>query len=181
MTADGGIGQSMDVARLHGPHDVRVAREAVPVPGAGDELVRITMVGLCGSDLHWFDDGRIGATRLADPLVLGHEAVGLIASGPRRGTRVALEPAAPCGVCSTCLNGRGWLCPRGRFAGHTPVDGALREFMAWPAGRLVPLPDTIADPDAALLDWASRSMRWISRGSRQGCGPRSSAAGRSGS
>ena len=142
----------MDAARLHGPHDVRVAREAVPVPGPGEELVRVTTVGLCGSDLHWFDDARIGATVLGDPLVLGHEAVGVIAAGPRRGMRVALEPAAPCGACATCREGRGWLCPSGRFAGHAPVDGALRELMAWPAELLVPLPDTIGDPDAALLE-----------------------------
>ena len=65
---------------------------------------------------------------------------------------MAIEPAAPCGVCATCRDGRGWLCPDGRFAGHAPVDGALRERMAWPADLLVPLPDAVGDVDAALLE-----------------------------
>ncbi|MBA3738299.1 MAG: alcohol dehydrogenase catalytic domain-containing protein, partial [Actinobacteria bacterium] len=92
----------MLVARLHGPRDVRVALEPVPLPHPGEGVVRVTTVGLCGSDLHWYEDGRVGATGLSDPLVLGHEAAGVVESGPRRGTRVAIEPAAPCGACATC-------------------------------------------------------------------------------
>ncbi len=169
----------MHVARLHGPRDVRLGREAVPVPVPGEALIRITTVGLCGSDLHWFETGRIGTTELADPLVLGHEAAGVVAVGPRRGERVVLEPAAPCGMCAPCRSGRAWLCSSARFAGHTPQDGALREFMAWPADLLVPLPDAIEDPEAALLEPLGVALHALdlagvdatTRAGVVGCGP----------
>jgi L-iditol 2-dehydrogenase len=85
-------------ARLHGLGDVRVADEARPVPLAGEVLVRVTAVGLCGSDLHWFGEGGIGDAVLSAPVVLGHEFAGVIQGGPDDGTRVAVDPALPCGV-----------------------------------------------------------------------------------
>ena len=71
--------------RLHGRRDVRLHAEPAPVPRDGEVVVRITAVGLCGSDLHWYDEGAIGETDLAAPLVLGHELAGVIEGGPRDG------------------------------------------------------------------------------------------------
>ncbi len=142
----------MKVARLHGRGDLRLADEPVPEPGPGEVLVRVTAVGICGSDLHWYDESGIGEARLARPLVLGHEASGTIASGPRCGTRVAIDPNLPCGACETCARGLGHLCPRVRFLGHSDTDGALRELMAWPEERLVPIPDAIDDVAGAVLE-----------------------------
>ena len=122
----------MRVARLHGVGDIRVSDEAVPEPGPGECLVRVTAVGICGSDLHWWDQGGIGDAQVAQPLVLGHEGAGVIESGPRRGQRVAIDPAIPCGVCRPCRDGYRNLCVRVRFAGHGGTDGAMREFMTWP-------------------------------------------------
>ena len=139
-------------ARLHGSGDIRVADEPLPVPDAGQRLVRVTAVGLCGSDLHWFTEGGIGDARLERPLVVGHEAAGVIEGGPDHGRRVAIDPAVPCERCDTCRSGRRNLCPAVRFAGHGLVDGALREFLTWPADLLHPVPDSLSDVDAAMLE-----------------------------
>jgi L-iditol 2-dehydrogenase len=139
-------------ARLHGPGDLRVGEEPEPEAGAGMSLVRVTAVGICGSDLHWWDEGAIGDATLAHPLVLGHEGAGVIAEGPRRGERVAIDPAIICGTCRACRDGYANLCYRIQFAGHGETDGMMRELMAWPAELLHPLPDTVTDADGALLE-----------------------------
>ena len=142
----------MTVARLHGPGDLRLHDEPCPVPAAGEVLLRVTSVGLCGSDRHWFQDGGIGGTILEEPLVLGHEFAGVIASGPDTGVRVVAEPADPCGTCRTCRGGSMELCSTAGFAGYGGTDGALRTYTTWPATLLQPLPDTIADDEASLLE-----------------------------
>jgi L-iditol 2-dehydrogenase len=142
----------MLVARLHAPHDVRLHDEAVPEPQADEILVRVAAVGLCGSDRRWFEEGGIGDARLGRPLVLGHEFAGTVASGPRIGERVAVDPANACGTCVVCSRGQLHLCPDMQFAGHGATDGALRAFIAWPGRLCHPLPDSIPDPEAALLE-----------------------------
>ena len=116
----------MKTLRLHGAGDLRLADEPAPIPGPGEALVRVTAVGICGSDLHWYDEAGIGDAVLDRPLVLGHEAAGVIVGGPRAGQRVAIDPSVPCGACETCALGRDHLCPQVRFLGHSTTDGALR-------------------------------------------------------
>lgn len=142
----------MRVARLHGRGDLRLVDEPPPVPGPGEVLVRVAAVGICGSDLHWYDESGIGEAALARPLVLGHEAAGVVASGPRAGTRVAIDPNLPCTACDTCRRGLGHLCPRVRFLGHSDTDGAMRELLAWPEAHLVSLPDGVDDVAGAMLE-----------------------------
>ena len=142
----------MKVARLHGKADIRLHAEPDPQPGPDEELVRVTGVGLCGSDLHWYEDARIGESGLSRPLVLGHEIGGVIVSGPRAGTRVAVDPADPCGHCEVCMAGLGHLCDTVRFCGHSSTDGGLRELMAWPARLLYAIPASISDTQAPLLE-----------------------------
>jgi L-iditol 2-dehydrogenase len=142
----------MEVLRLHGASDVRVHQEPEPVPAPGEELVSITAVGLCGSDLHWYEDGGIGEARVVEPLVLGHEMGGVIISGPRSGERVVVEPANPCGHCLVCRAGDANLCPDVRFCGHAPVDGGLRTRMSWPQRLLLAIPDTVQGEEVALLE-----------------------------
>jgi L-iditol 2-dehydrogenase len=112
----------------------------------------VTAVGICGSDLHWYEATGIGGASLARPLVLGHEAAGVIVEGPRAGERVAIDPQVPCRSCETCAEGRGHLCPDVRFLGHSVTDGALRELIAWPAVNLVPLPNDLDDEAGAMLE-----------------------------
>jgi L-iditol 2-dehydrogenase len=142
----------MKVARLYVVGDLRLADEPVPVTGPGETLVKVTAVGICGSDLHWWGEAGIGDARLAQPLVLGHEAAGVIADGPGRGRRVAIDPAIWCGTCRSCRDGYRNLCTRIRFAGHGGQDGAMREFLAWPSHLLPPLPDSLTDSDGAVLE-----------------------------
>jgi L-iditol 2-dehydrogenase len=142
----------MKAARLHAVGDLRLAAEPVPEPGPGETLVKVTAVGICGSDLHWWGEAGIGDARLAHPLVLGHEAAGVIEDGPDRGRRVAIDPAIPCGTCRPCRDGYRNLCLRIRFAGHGSQDGAMREFLAWPSHLLHRLPDGLADAGGAVLE-----------------------------
>jgi L-iditol 2-dehydrogenase len=142
----------MKVLRLHASHDLRLYDEPVPVPGAGETLVQVKAVGICGSDLHWFDEAAIGDAQLNRPLVLGHEFAGVIASGPRRGERVAVDPAIPCNACEYCKRGDPNLCPDIRFAGHGEVDGALREFLNWPSEGLYRIPESFSDTEGAMLE-----------------------------
>lgn len=143
---------TMKVARLHGPGDLRICEEPVPVPGPGQSLVRVTAVGLCGSDLHWYTHGSIGDARLTRPVVPGHEFAGVVVGGALDGRRVAVDPALPCGACELCAEGHPNLCPTVGFAGHGTCDGPLREHLAWRDDRLHLVPDSVSDAGAALLE-----------------------------
>jgi L-iditol 2-dehydrogenase len=166
-------------ARLHAVGDLRVGEEPEPAAEAGMSLVRVTAVGICGSDLHWWDEGAIGDATLAHPLVLGHEGAGVIAEGPRRGERVAIDPAIADGTCRACRDGYPNLCYRIRFAGHGETDGMMRELMTWPSELLYPLPDGVSDADGALLEPLGVAIHSVDLGhlpfagtaSVVGCGP----------
>ena len=169
----------MRAARLHAVGDLRVAEEPGPAPEPGTSLVRVTAVGICGSDLHWWDEGAIGDAKLTHPLVLGHEGAGVIAEGPRSGERVAIDPAIPCETCRACRDGYRNLCYRIRFSGHGDTDGMMREFMAWPSALLYPLPDQVSDADGAMLEPLGVAVHSVDLGhlpfggtaSVTGCGP----------
>jgi L-iditol 2-dehydrogenase len=139
-------------ARIHGPRDIRVGPEPVAARGDGEARLRVSAVGLCGSDLHWYAEAAIGATAIGRPLIPGHEFIGVIADGPRAGQRVVGDPADPCGRCDPCRAGAAHLCAIGRFAGHPDTDGALRSELPWPGRLLWPLRDTVEDDAAVLLE-----------------------------
>ena len=165
----------MKVARLHGVGDVRLSDEPAPTPGPGETLVRVTAVGLCGSDLHWYEQGGIGDARLDRPLVVGHEFAGVT----ERGQLVAVDPAVPCNHCDQCQAGHPNLCRDLRFAGHGADDGGLRECMAWPARCLVPLPASFNAAAGALLEPLGVAIHAVDLGHVRagapvgifGCGP----------
>jgi L-iditol 2-dehydrogenase len=166
-------------ARLHAVGDLRVADEPMPDGAPGMSLVQVTAVGICGSDLHWWDEGAIGDAKLTHPLVLGHEGAGVIAEGPRAGQRVAIDPAIPCQTCRACRDGYRNLCYRLKFSGHGDTDGMMREFMAWPTTALHPLPDRVSDADGAMLEPLGVAIHSVDLGhlpfggtaSVIGCGP----------
>jgi len=151
-------------ARLHGPRDLRVETVAHPgPPPPGQALLRVHVTGVCGSDLHSFTDARIGDTPVEAPFVIGHEFSATVeAVGPdaldfdfqplRPGTRVAVDPAQPCGACEFCAKGHPNLCARLRFCGNYPDGGSLCEWMHMPARSCVPVPDALDDTQAALLE-----------------------------
>jgi L-iditol 2-dehydrogenase len=148
-------------------------------------LVRVGSVGVCGSDVHYYEEGRIGEFVVRDPLVLGHEAGGVVVdTGPgvrglSPGDRVAMEPGVPCRSCRQCLTGHYNLCPDVTFFGTPPVDGAFCEYVVLPQAFVFAVPDTISDDAAALLEplsvgiWACR-RGGVTAGSRvlvTGAGP----------
>ena len=154
----------MQAARLHGPKDIRIASEAEPGdPAPGEVALEIKTVGICGSDLHMYETGKIGYTRIESPVILGHEFMGeVIALGEgaldglhqplKVGQRVAVEPAVPCWRCETCEHGHPNLCPNHYFYGLFPEDGALRQGMNVSARNCFPLPESISDDAAPLLE-----------------------------
>jgi len=165
----------MKSVRLHGTGDLRIHDEPVPIAGAGEKLVCIKSVGVCGSDLHWFSEGEIGDAKLDQPLVLGHEFAGETEDGQR----VAIDPANPCGRCEFCERGHPNLCDNMIFAGHGNHDGALREWMAWNEKSLFPIPDSISDAEGAMLEPLGIAIHSVDLGKIKagmtvgvfGCGP----------
>ena len=155
---------TMLAARLHGPRDLRVERVPRPgPPGRGEALLRVKVTGLCGSDLHSYHDARIGDTPIEAPLILGHEFCAVVdAVGPdafdgrfdplRPGTRVAVDPAQPCGRCELCQKGHPNLCRRLHFCGNYPDGGSLCQWMHMPARSCFPVPASVDDESAALLE-----------------------------
>ncbi len=145
-------------AVLHAPGDVRLEERPVPEPGPRGVLVQVAAVGVCGSDVHYFEHGRIGDFVVEAPLVLGHEAAGRVvelgADVTRHavGDRVALEPGVPCGACRECRAGRYNLCGDVRFFATPPVDGAFAEFVAIHEDFAFALPDGVSDEAGALME-----------------------------
>ncbi len=154
----------MLAARLHGPRDLRVARVPRPgAPGAGQVLLRVIVTGICGSDLHTYQDARIGDTVVRSPFVLGHEFAGVVeAVGAgavdglfqplKAGARVAVDPAQPCGRCDLCDQGHPNLCRHLHFCSTYPDGGSLCQWMHVPARSCFPVADRIDDVSAALLE-----------------------------
>lgn len=161
----------MAVSVLRGVRDLAVEERPVPVPGPGEVLVRIGSVGVCGSDVHYFRHGRIGDFVVRSPLVLGHEAGGVVTAvgagvgHERVGQRVTIEPGVPCRRCAWCKRGEYNLCPDISFFATPPVDGAFAEYVAMPADFVFRIPDTISDDAAGLIEplsvavWANRKAR----------------------
>ena len=154
----------MIAIRLHGAKDLRVDNVAdPPEPGRGEALVRVTAAGICGSDLHTYQDGRIGDTKVTQPLVLGHEfAAEVLKAGAEAldgtghallpGLRVAVDPARACGRCEQCEQGNPNLCLHLKFCGLFPHDGCYRERMTVTARQCFPLPESIDDAGGVLLE-----------------------------
>jgi L-iditol 2-dehydrogenase len=176
---------TMQASVLRAAHDLILDDRPVPQPGPREVLVRIKSVGVCGSDVHYYEHGRIGEHVVREPLVLGHEpsgeivAVGAEVTRLSVGQRVSIEPGVPCMSCEQCLAGRYNLCPRMRFLATPPIDGAFCEYLAVHEAFAHPVPDTLSDDAAAMLEplsvgiWACRKGR-VEPGSRvlvNGAGP----------
>ena len=154
----------MKVLRLHATGDLRLHDESEPLPKPDEYLLRVTAVGICGSDVHWYEEAGIGDAYLKQPLVLGHEFAGVIESGDRQGRKVAVDPAIVCRQCRYCEEGNPNLCDNQRFAGHDMVDGALREKLCWPKSLIYELPDEFSAVDGAMLEPLGVALHALSLG-----------------
>lgn len=151
-------------AVLHGPKDVRIERLAPSPLPPGHVRIALEATGLCGSDLHYYADGRNGPNVVTAPLVLGHEGSGKVVEGADDGLvgqRVAIEPAVSCGWCQPCRTGRYNLCADGTCLGSPPTHGTLRDDVVMPVRNVHPVP-TLGAGAAALVEplavgtWAVR-------------------------
>jgi len=145
-------------AVLHAKRDVRLEVRPRPALGERDVLVEVRSVGVCGSDVHYYEHGRIGSFVVEEPLVLGHEVSGVVVERGSRvtrhpvGQRVALEPGIPCGRCAECRHGRYNLCSDVRFFATPPIDGAFARYVAIHEDYAFALPDELSDDAGALLE-----------------------------
>jgi L-iditol 2-dehydrogenase len=168
---------TMGASVLHGVRDVVLEERLVPEPGPREVLVQVTSVGTCGSDAHYYEHGRIGSFVVEQPLILGHEAGGVVVACGAEvtrhtpGQRVAVEPGVPCFVCPQCRSGRYNLCPDMRFLATPPIDGAFCEYLAVHEEFAYPVPDTISDDAAGLLEPLSVGV-WACRKGQVGPGSR---------
>lgn len=143
-----GLGK-VEVREVPGPRPVR----------DDDVLVRMAAVGICGSDIHYYRDGRIGDQVVVHPAVIGHEGAGVVewagpaAGGLKPGDRVAVEPAVVCGQCDQCLSHRPNTCRTLQFLG-TPgqLPGCLSEYLVMPARNCLPLPGNLSLVDGVLVE-----------------------------
>jgi L-iditol 2-dehydrogenase len=172
-------------AVLYAPGDLRVEEREVPTPGPREVLVEIAAVGVCGSDVHYYEHGRIGPFVVREPMILGHESAGRVAAlgeGTSKhavGDRVTLEPGVPCGRCRECRAGRYNLCRDVRFFATPPIDGAFANYVTIHEDFAFALPDSVSDEAGALMEplsvgiWACRKAG-VSPGDRvlvTGAGP----------
>ena len=149
-------------AILYGVHDLRIEQRPIPEPAPDEVLVEMRSVGVCGSDVHYYNEGKIGSFILDSPTIMGHESSGVIvgvgdgvgggADSLHVGQRVALEPGVPCGTCIQCRSGRYNLCPDVEFFASPPVDGAFVQYLTINQHFAYPVPDTLSDDAAALME-----------------------------
>lgn len=134
---------------IHAALDLRLTDETPPPPGPHDVLLRLGAGGICGSDLHYYKEGRVGAFVVREPLVPGHEASGIVeavgaeVTRVRPGQKVAINPSHPCGRCDYCRAGRSNLCRHMFFLGSASVfphaQGMFRERFVMGEAQLTPI------------------------------------------
>ena len=147
---------------LHGAKDLRMRQVARPALSPGMVLLRVRRVGICGSDMHYFEHGFCGAFVPSQPFILGHEFTAEVAATaadvqvPAVGARVTVNPARACGFCSYCKAGHGNLCRRTIMLGSgsttPPTDGAFAEFVTVRADQCHALPLTLHDGLGAMME-----------------------------
>ena len=156
------MSDTMLAAVLHGIKDLRVEERPVPELALGKVLLRIRRAGICGTDVHYFEEGRFGQFAMSAPFILGHEITGevvTVADGitqPTVGQRVVVNPAFQCGQCDYCRSGRGNLCRRVRMLGSAstkpPTNGAFSEYLLIGAEQCFPIPAQMDDGLAAMME-----------------------------
>lgn len=132
-----------------GPETVEYRDVPEPTPALNEQLIRVSAAGICGSDMHAYlghDDRRPA------PLILGHEAAGVIVGGARDGERVTINPLVSCGECAACKAGRENLCPYRQIISMPPREGAFAQFVAMPDSNLITVPDDFPLSKAALAE-----------------------------
>lgn len=149
---------SMRVAIMEGIGKMGFTQRPIPTPKENEVLVKLEYVGICGSDMHYYETGAIGDFVVEPPFVLGHEPGGTVVEVGSKvthlkvGDRVALEPGKTCGHCRYCREGKYNLCPDVVFFATPPVDGVFQEYVAHEADLCFKLPDNVSTLEGALIE-----------------------------
>ena len=149
---------TMKVAVMNGIGKMGYTTRPIPTPKEDEVLVKLEYVGICGSDMHYYETGAIGNYVVKPPFVLGHEPggtvveVGSAVKHLKVGDRVALEPGKTCGHCKFCREGKYNLCPDVVFFATPPVDGVFQEYVAHEANLCFKLPDNVSTMEGALIE-----------------------------
>ena len=149
---------NMKVALMEGIGKMGYTTRPIPTPKANEVLVKLEYVGICGSDMHYYETGAIGNFIVEPPFVLGHEPGGVVVEVGQDvkhlkvGDRVALEPGKTCGHCEFCRTGRYNLCPDVVFFATPPVDGVFQEYVAHEADLCFKLPENVSTLEGALIE-----------------------------
>lgn len=140
----------------YGVRDIRLGERPEPTPLPGEVLVRTRAVTICASDIHMFAEGNVGGVSWDRPFVPGHEAGGVVEDSNgtdlAAGTVVVLDPAVSCHDCDMCEAGLLHLCRNIKFCDLPPVDGAMRDLIAWPADRVFAVPQSVSEVEAPLIE-----------------------------
>lgn len=149
---------TMKVAVMEGIGKMGYTRRPIPTPKADEVLVKLEYVGICGSDMHYYETGAIGDYVVEPPFVLGHEPGGIVVEVGSNvkhlkvGDKVALEPGKTCGHCEFCRQGKYNLCPDVVFFATPPVDGVFQEYVAHEAALCFKLPPQVSTLEGALIE-----------------------------
>ena len=150
--------KKMKVAVMNGVGEMGFVEREIPQPADNEVLVKLEYVGICGSDMHYYETGRIGDYVVEPPFVLGHEPGGVVVEVGKNvthlkvGDRVALEPGKTCGHCEYCREGKYNLCPDVVFFATPPVDGVFQEYLAHEAALCFKLPENVDTLEGALIE-----------------------------
>ena len=154
---------------LDANHNLSIKEEKVPQPKQGEVLVKIAANGICGSDIKFFKEGRLGNFVVTTPYIPGHEASGTVAAvgagvkSLKEGDRVVIEPGIACGSCGFCKGGRYNLCPDVVFLSAPPINGTFCDYVAIRENFVFPIPDSLPLDHAALAEPAAVAIHAISR------------------
>lgn len=145
-------------AVMVGVKTIEIQEREMPVAGPDEVVVKIEYVGICGSDVHFLEDGHIGARYVEAPLIQGHESAGVVCAVGAQvqtlqvGDRVAVEPGIPCGHCEFCRSGRYNLCTEMVFRSCPPHDGMMCQYIKHPASLCFKLPDQVSTLEGAMVE-----------------------------
>lgn len=149
---------------------LEISKTDMPVVRPGTVMVKIDYVGICGSDVHFFEHGRIGEYAVKFPYILGHECSGTVVhvaddvNSLKVGDRVALEPGVPCGKCMMCLSGKYNLCPDVVFFATPPYNGSYQNYVVHPAEWAFKLPENVSTLEGALIEPLAVGLHAVRQG-----------------
>ncbi len=142
----------------------------IPVPNEDQVLIKLEYVGICGSDVHYLEHGRIGDFIVDGDFILGHECSGVVVEIGNRvkrlkvGDKVALEPGVTCGQCEFCKSGKYNLCPDVEFLATPPYHGCLMNYIAFPENMAFKLPENVSTKEGALVEPLAVGLHAASQG-----------------